>query len=134
MSRPKGVQLCGTAFKSEWLRHFPYSNSQVGCKCCFHSQSAVLDVLRSRYTILADSNWPFSNPEATWEFQAHVQRFPLSEPFDLTFSFLVQGYEPHVTRLSPSAYAHGINANARHAAWRIGYKNNTYAPLENKSI
>ena len=37
--------------------------------------------------------WPFSTPEATWEVQARVQRLLLSEPFDLTFSFLFHGYE-----------------------------------------
>ena len=47
MSRPKGgrsVQLRGTAFESERSRHFPYMDlfCQVGRKCCFHSQSAML--------------------------------------------------------------------------------------------
>ena len=51
MSRPKGgrsVQLRGTAFESERSRHFIWTYSQVGRKCCFHSQSTTLGAPRSR--------------------------------------------------------------------------------------
>ena len=86
--------------------------------------------------------WPrnlaFSIPEATWEVQARVQRLPLSEPFDLAFSFLFHGCELRNTCNSFTVIASAVyaryNANALLVAWRVGYENNTYAPLENKSI
>ena len=80
--------------------------------------------------------WPrnlaFSTPEATWEVQARVQRLPLSEPFDLAFSFLFHGGELRNTFTVIASAVHArYNVNAGRVAWRVG---NTYAPLENKSI
>ena len=56
----------------------------------------LLEAQRRKYdSVLHSTNggatWPFSTPEGTWEVQARVQRLPLSEPFNLTFSFLFHG-------------------------------------------
>ena len=54
----------------------------------------LLEAQRRKYdSVLHSENggaaWPFSTPGAMWEVQARVQLLPLSEPFVLTFSFLV---------------------------------------------
>ena len=59
---------------------------------------------------------PFSTPEATWEVQVRVQRLPLSEPFDLAFSFLFKGCEPFTV----CAYIRAqYNANAGRVACSV---------------
>ena len=44
----RSVQLRGTAFESERLRHFPFMD--IGIKCCFHSQRITPHAPRLRYT------------------------------------------------------------------------------------
>ena len=66
------------------------------------------------------ATWPFSTPEATWEVQARVQRLPLSEPFDLRFSYLFHSCELRNTCNSFTVIASVVrvwyNANAGRVA------------------
>ena len=74
----------------------------------------------------------FSTPETTWEVQARVQRFPLSEPFDLAFSFLFHDCEPRNTCNSFTVIATAVharyNANAGRVAWRALAMKTTLTP------
>ena len=87
-----------------------------------------MGVFRTPQMAVQRGGRPFSTPEATCEVQVRVQRLPLSEPFDLAFSFLFKGCEPFTV----CAYARGITR--MRGVWRVVarcYENNTYAPLEN---
>ena len=81
----------------------------------------LLEAQRRKYGSIPHSancgaTWPFSTPEATWawEVQVLVQRLPLSEPFNLAFSFLFQGCE-----LRNTPYSFTVRTRAVYSALAI---------------
>ena len=79
----------------------------------------LLEAQRRKYESVPHSanggaTWPFSTPEATWEVQARVQCLPLSDPFNLTFSFLL-----HHCELRNTGNAFTVTAGAVRCAYAL---------------